>query len=261
MSEKPEKPTRRLGQSRFALAAIGVILLAAFVLVYSVRNQAGSNLSHTLLIFYSMMLASVLWVLACILTIVAIIRGWLKKCGWSIILVAIMFCILLPLTSVGYFYWPTSEMLVRAASEGNASKVQWCINMGVDINRPQLTILGFNPASAPKPLSETPLTMAIRNQQFEIVKLLVKNGADVNQPDGLPFTPLKTAVYTANPNMVKLLLDLGADPSISQSSINLWVRKKLEPEIKTPETEAIKVNVMQIQEILEHAKASSTIQP
>lgn len=264
MSEKPEKPEkliRRPGQSRFALAAIGLILLAAFFLICSVMDYSGFNIERMFRILFSVFLATGLWIVACILILVAVIRSWLKKCRWAVVIVALTVCILFPLISAGYYYWPTSNMLVEAAAEGNASAVRWCITNGVDVNKPMQIRLGFNPASSQQFVAETPLTMAIKQQHFDIVKLLVQNGADVNRPDGLSLTPLGNAILTANPKMVQLLLDLGANPSINPSPINLWVRQQLEPEIKTPETEAIKVKVVQIQEILAHAKASSTSQP
>jgi len=57
---------------------------------------------------------------------------------------------------------------------------------------------------------ETPLILAIRLDQEETVKLLIKHGSDVNETaTGTP--PLQHAIRTKNPKMLKILLENGGN--------------------------------------------------
>ncbi|MDF2447274.1 MAG: hypothetical protein K0S46_2510 [Moraxellaceae bacterium] len=63
---------------------------------------------------------------------------------------------------------------------------------------------------------DTALTFASRLGNFEVVKLLLAAGADVNGgPGGIP--PLSLAVYKGHVGVAKLLLDSGADPLFSKA--------------------------------------------
>lgn len=53
--------------------------------------------------------------------------------------------------------------------------------------------------------------MAIKSRNFNLIKLLVNAGVNVNQPDHNESTPVHHAVQWANANIVKLLLDSGAN--------------------------------------------------
>ena len=56
---------------------------------------------------------------------------------------------------------------------------------------------------------DTPLLIAIHMEQFETVKFLVENGADINMGTGSPIyhvSPLRTALDRGNHEIVKLLL-------------------------------------------------------
>lgn len=58
---------------------------------------------------------------------------------------------------------------------------------------------------------QTPLHKAVRSNQFEIVRYLVENGAEVNLFDNLSRTPLAAAIDTeAAPEIVQILEDFGA---------------------------------------------------
>ena len=65
---------------------------------------------------------------------------------------------------------------------------------------------------------DTPLLLAIKTQNLELVKLLVKNGADVNFEK--PNTPLKIAIKENNIDIVKFLLKKGAKLDLVYDS---WV--------------------------------------
>jgi len=98
--------------------------------------------------------------------------------------------------------------------------------------------------NAQNQVGETPLMLAAINNQLELAKVLIENGADVNKPDWTPLhyaatrghrdmmrllldndayidsesangtTPLMLAAYSGTPLAVKLLLEEGADPTL-----------------------------------------------
>ncbi|KAH9870583.1 hypothetical protein IAQ61_006059, partial [Plenodomus lingam] len=68
----------------------------------------------------------------------------------------------------------------------------------------------------------TPLVLSIIHSQFDIIRLLLEKGAEVDHPvDGVP--PIVHAVENANkgPRVMQLLMDHGADPRIVSGRDNL----------------------------------------
>ena len=57
----------------------------------------------------------------------------------------------------------------------------------------------------------TPLLVAIRDTNYELIDLLLKNGADLNEADDTGQTPLLVAVAKKNYHLVQKLLDAGAN--------------------------------------------------
>jgi hypothetical protein len=55
------------------------------------------------------------------------------------------------------------------------------------------------------------LMQAVANNETEIAKFLIQNGADVNKVDGFKMTCLMWAANNQNIDLVKLLLEKGAD--------------------------------------------------
>lgn len=55
------------------------------------------------------------------------------------------------------------------------------------------------------------LILAVKNNNIEHVKMLIKSGVDVNCTDLLDWTPLLWATYRKNIIMMKMLIDAGAD--------------------------------------------------
>jgi tankyrase len=49
--------------------------------------------------------------------------------------------------------------------------------------------------------------------QIEVIRLLIRNGADVNERDRVGVTPLHRAVRFRSPEAVRILLENGADPN------------------------------------------------
>ena len=87
----------------------------------------------------------------------------------------------------------------EAARTGNLEAISYFINAGADLDEAE-------------PVVGSPLTNAIVYNQIEIVKALIKAGANVNirqKSDGN--TPVHNAAFFAYPEILKLLLDAGAE--------------------------------------------------
>lgn len=63
----------------------------------------------------------------------------------------------------------------------------------------------------------SPLQEAVKNQSFELVKILVKFGAPLNYKDLDGETSLHYAASTANYEIIEFLLTNGADPTINNN--------------------------------------------
>lgn len=62
---------------------------------------------------------------------------------------------------------------------------------------------------------DSPLTLAIENQDMELVEVILQRGVDLNRRHGtFPSTPLGRAVDNAPSRFVELLLKAGADPNL-----------------------------------------------
>ena len=157
------------------------------------------------------------------------------------------------------------EDFFKAIHFDNAAEVEHLLARGFDPNSPNensvpallVAIQSGSPKSAlilatrpdtkiefANKLGETPLMLAAINNQLELAKVLIENGADVNKPDWTPLhyaatrghrdmmrllldndayidsesangtTPLMLAAYSGTPLAVKLLLEEGADPTL-----------------------------------------------
>jgi ankyrin repeat protein len=94
-----------------------------------------------------------------------------------------------------------NEGLIQAAAAGNAAAVEELLQQGADIN-------------AQGRFGNTPLMMAVQSDKVDMVKLLLKKGAD---PDGLGGAALLTAIDGDNLEIVKLLLEGGANTDVAEN--------------------------------------------
>ncbi|MFC1884615.1 ankyrin repeat domain-containing protein [Thermodesulfobacteriota bacterium] len=124
------------------------------------------------------------------------------------------------------------EDLLKAAREGNSSKIEYLIRHDLDLNsRDQygMTALhllamkgethlvkllienGADPNSK-NGIGMTPLFMAAENGNEELSILLISNGARINETDDAGRVPLHIAAQFGNNNIIKLFIANGADP-------------------------------------------------
>lgn len=100
-------------------------------------------------------------------------------------------------------HWFEREQLHFAASDGDLKRVQQLIADGYSVSN-------FDD------LGMTPLHYAARNAHVEVMKLLIKAGADVNAHDAerAGNTPLGEVAGNCSYEVAKILIDAGADPTI-----------------------------------------------
>ena len=133
------------------------------------------------------------------------------------------------------------ELFFSAMKYGLTRIVKIFIDIGIDVNQPNIES-DTDYWSYSKFL---PLHYAIINYRNEIVKLLIKAGADVNLNDRSQ-TPLSTAILKENIEAINILLDNGADPN--KENIHLYPKK-------SPIFCAISMRNIEIIEILINAGA------
>lgn len=125
--------------------------------------------------------------------------------------------------------------LLWAASQGYTQIVEMLINKGADVNKKNVAgnsalifatrgnhtkMVGLltlhhaevNVISHLELLKgDTPLTIAVRNKNLEIVKMLISNGADVTVKNNYEETALKIAIKNRDIEIVKILIEAGVD--------------------------------------------------
>ena len=73
------------------------------------------------------------------------------------------------------------------------------------------------------PQRKTPLVRAILGDRFEVVKVLLENGADINYPDGSGRYPVYFCCTSTNVEMLKYLLGKGGGKDINRGPFPMLV--------------------------------------
>lgn len=112
--------------------------------------------------------------------------------------------------SVATYSQESGEKLFKAVSEHNLGSVKQIIEKNKsDVNYVrQINKSFYIPV----------LMQAVMNDETEIAKYLIENGADVNKTDGMKMTCLMWAANNQNIELVKLLLEKGADKNAHDNS-------------------------------------------
>ena len=121
---------------------------------------------------------------------------------------------------LAWYAYPDINSLTRAAQSGDLRSVQLQLLLSVDPNQPQ--IYGFHDEGR----GYTPLTAASFAGHRDVVRLLLRSGADVNLRDGSERFPGTTAITAAASvgtlDTCQLLLESGADPNIPSGTPRGW---------------------------------------
>ncbi|SFE90816.1 Ankyrin repeat-containing protein [Chitinophaga sp. CF118] len=118
--------------------------------------------------------------------------------------------LLLTSTSVLFAQQNMNDSMYEATSNADTIAMKNFITRGVDVNL--LIKQGFVEANL--------IITAVYTKNPEVVKLLLRNGADVDLDDGFGATALMYAVSNSNVEIVKILLEHGADPALKDKSGN-----------------------------------------
>ena len=106
----------------------------------------------------------------------------------------------------------TRSALFEAAIHGHGRIVQALLQAGAHVEAATLgSRLAFLSGYIMDVEGVTPLIAAAEGGHFEVVRLLVDAGADLNRSDSSGFTPVMGAARAGHPGIVKFLLDRGAD--------------------------------------------------
>lgn len=85
-----------------------------------------------------------------------------------------------------------------------------------DLDRARQLLANGHDPNAFDDLHYTPLHYAVKHEQFDMVSLLIREGANVNANNeaAIGNTPIHEHAGTCSLKMAELLLDCGADPTI-----------------------------------------------
>ena len=112
---------------------------------------------------------------------------------------------LLLITAIGlyifYSMYKNWEGFVNASERNDISQMQEILNQGFDINQ---TLMQVSPLS---------VAVSYSHINYETIKFMLDNGADVNAKSTRGFLPIHYAIFEKRPDIVKLFLEYGTDVS------------------------------------------------
>jgi ankyrin repeat protein len=116
----------------------------------------------------------------------------------------------------------------HAFAQNESDQLHWLIDRGDIAGVESMLEAGADPNRASR-LDVTPLELAARHGNAELIRLLVAAGADPNAVDAVGETMLMSAVRSGEPAAVELLLELGAnvnqrDSEFQQSALMFAAR-------------------------------------
>lgn len=121
--------------------------------------------------------------------------------------------------SVNFTYTLRKKTLLHYACEnGLYNYIMYCLGHGIDVNARDIA-------------RSTPLILATKSNNTEIVKCLLENGADPNVYDTESRPPLMTAVLNDNKEIIDLLISYGANPK-AKSDLGYIYKKAKSPELR-----------------------------
>ncbi|KAJ3652487.1 hypothetical protein Zmor_018447 [Zophobas morio] len=103
----------------------------------------------------------------------------------------------------------TNLHLMNYVTNGNIDMVNFLVELGV-----KLEVVGAD--------GSTPLTKAIKIENFQLVKYFIEKGANVNGVDGNNKTPLAVAAENCYFSIVKFLIEFGANIELAKSELTAY---------------------------------------
>ncbi|MCD4793249.1 MAG: ankyrin repeat domain-containing protein [Bacteroidales bacterium] len=110
---------------------------------------------------------------------------------------------------VNYIYKKNFTLLCFSLEEDYFDLIELLIETGIDVNIPVTESYGL--------YAYTALHFAVEKNYYDCTALLLKKGSDINAKDSKGFTPLSIAVRNNNLELVNLLIDHKADIQIKSS--------------------------------------------
>ncbi|KAF6807104.1 hypothetical protein CSOJ01_08371, partial [Colletotrichum sojae] len=118
------------------------------------------------------------------------------------------------------YYWPLIHVAVRTMSRGDSECTEWLLSLNLDLNEPEQD--GLNLYQQAMAFQKTPLQVAARMGDMDLLDRLIRLGANVNAPPYFKSgaTTLQAAAIQGYFGIVQKLLDLNADPNASGAEMN-----------------------------------------
>lgn len=153
-----------------------------------------------------------------------------KKLLLPISLLLILFLIVC--IAFAIFSKTDSQKLIDAIEQGETQKVEQLLEDGINPNATNIKPNVFWSFLETTP--QTPLAVACRKGDLGMVELLLKYGATAEYIQGTGWSPLRETLFYYHPDdveVVKLLLKNGADSNISEDELPVFVAADMVPKV------------------------------